>query len=218
MCISSLKRHFRGLLPLWGAAHACPKVCLSASWQRGSPWPFAISAFSPLAALFSPVPACRDSGGPATRSHWLLAPGGGVDERGGPLAPGAGTLAWPPLSVLGGSARGCLDAQRDARAGAESPMAQKQGASRSRSRPSGLLSLGWETGSTLLWPRVGLRGHLGLIQLAGSHLPVGSPAWRGPEDPLEPAVEELAHMAQEARVALRSSCQALKFPSDHTSN
>lgn len=44
------------------------------------------------------------------------------------------------------------------------------------------------------------------------------PLWRGSGDPPEPTVGELAHMAQEARVALPNGCQALKFPSDHTSN
>lgn len=59
---------------------------------------------------------------------------------------------------------------------------------------------------------------MGMIRPAGFHLAISFPAWRGPEDPLEPAMGELAHMAQEARVVLRSSCQALKFPSDHISN
>lgn len=55
------------------------------------------------------------------------------------------------------------------------PWLKKPGASRSCARPSGLLSLGWKTGSTLPWPRVGLLGSLGPIQPAGSPLRIGSP-------------------------------------------
>ena len=72
-----------------------------------------------------------------------------------------------------------------------------------------------------VWARVGLRGYLGPIQPTASHFRSGS---------LACAVQrtrcsqwgwewgELAHMEQEARVALQSGCQALKFPSAHTSN
>ena len=81
-----LKPQFQDLLPLWGTA--CLRACFSAS---GVPSPRPESPAlgdhqrsSPLLALFFPVPACRTSGGPATRSHWLQAPGGGKDGEAGP--------------------------------------------------------------------------------------------------------------------------------------
>lgn len=64
---------------------------------------------------------------------------------------------------------------KEVRADPADPVAQKQGASRACSRPSGLPSLGCKTGSTLSWPGVGLLGYLGPIQPAGSPLRIGSP-------------------------------------------
>lgn len=80
---------FRSQATLSGFASALGN-CLSQSVLLGLGVPRESPALgdhqrsTPLLALFFPVPACRTSGGPATRSHWLRAPGGGEDGEAGP--------------------------------------------------------------------------------------------------------------------------------------
>lgn len=134
-CISSLKRHFRGLLPLWGAAHAS-RIRLAA---RESP---DLSDHSILScSCFIPssprLPGERRAG----NEEPLAAGAAGWGEAGSLLQ---ARVPWPspPHSVLRGAAERVLDAHREARECPANPVVQKQGASRSCSRPSGLLSFG----------------------------------------------------------------------------
>lgn len=124
---------------------------------------------------------------------------------------GAGTLAGPRLSVLGGATLRCLDACSGGCVGRCKPQGSR---TRRQPVPVGFFPLGGKVGQLFS----GLSVLLGSDPACSLSPPHVLPRLRGPEDPLEPAVGELAHMAQKARVALRNSCQALKFPSDHTSN
>lgn len=132
-CISSLKRHFLGLLPLWGAAHAS-RIRPAA---RESP---VLSDHSVLSCscfiLSSPrLPGERRAG----NEEPLAASAGGWGEA-GPMLQARGPWPSPPHSVLRGAAEGFLGSRREARECAANPVVQKQDASRFCSRPSGLLS------------------------------------------------------------------------------
>ena len=203
------------MLPLWGTA--CPRACFSASGYRGSPRALGdYQRSTPLPALFFPVPACRASGGPVTRSHWLRAPGVGKTVRRAPRA----RLGDPALATALSPGRCGLRMlrcpyRRVPRA-LRTPWLKNRAASPSRCRPSRLLPLGGEVGQLCL-ASSGPSGLLGsepaeffshlqwLLNLARSR---GRAAASGGG--------ELAPMAQEAPVALRGGCQALKFLSDHT--
>lgn len=196
-----------GFASALGAADGQRRARLWAPGRRGSPQPSAVATFFVLPALFSLVPACRESRGPATRSHWLRAPGGGVDGRGGPPSPDAGTLAWPSLSP-GRHARGCLDAYRE---GSTRGPCEPRG-SKTRRQP-GLLT---PQRAPFPWVQNWVNSVLassGASRLLGSDParrlspPHRLPRWRGPGGPPEPAVGELAHVVPEARVALPSGAR-----------
>ena len=78
--------------------------------------------------------------------------------------------------------------------GSANSVAQKQGGQPVAFSPQRASSLGWRNGSTLSGldrqrrAPPGLRVYLGPIQPNASHFSSGSLTWRGPEDPLQPAV------------------------------
>lgn len=134
-CISSLKRHFRGLLPLWGAAHASRirlAVCESSDLSDGSV----------LSRSCFILPSPRLPGERRAGNEESLAAGAGGWGEAGLLLQARGPWPSPPHSGLRGVAEGFLNAHREARECAANPVVQKQGAGRFYSRPSGLLSFG----------------------------------------------------------------------------